>query len=151
MGIRPHALAENAGADPEGEEGMQEDEGEDGIKRKRGGAKKWTSEKQRRRAMGDDLDKKKGWEQPPDDSGLVSLVLVRPCPASASVSLRLGVGVCLGRCRPPSFRACGRACACTSGCAGGRGRMCREPLVRIQQGEGANMRMTASFPGGHHE
>jgi hypothetical protein len=31
-----------------------------------------TSEKQRRRAMGDDLDKKKGWEQAPDDSGLVS-------------------------------------------------------------------------------
>jgi hypothetical protein len=32
-----------AGADPEEEGGFQEDEGEDGIKRKRGGAKKWTS------------------------------------------------------------------------------------------------------------
>ena len=77
----PRVLETNAGADPEGEEGMQEDEGEDGTKRKRGGAKKWTSEKQRRRAMGDDLEKKnlKGWEQAPDDSGLVSLVRVRPC------------------------------------------------------------------------
>ena len=66
----------NAGADPEEEGGFQEDEGDDGIKRKRGGAKKWTSEKQRRRAMGDDLDKKKGWEQAPDDSGLVSFLFI---------------------------------------------------------------------------
>ena len=52
------------GADPEVEEGMHEDEGDEAVKRKRGGAKKWTSEKQRKRAMGDDLDKKKGWEAP---------------------------------------------------------------------------------------
>ena len=59
------------GADPEVEEGMQEDEEDRGDgKRKRGGAKKWTSEKQRRRAMGDDLGKKKGWEAN-DEGGLV--------------------------------------------------------------------------------
>ena len=41
-------------------------------KRKRGGAKKWTSDKQKQRAMGDNLDKKKGWEAK-DESGLVYL------------------------------------------------------------------------------
>lgn len=121
----PRVLETNAGADPEGEEGMQEDEGEDGTKRKRGGAKKWTSEKQRRRAMGDDLEKKnlKGWEQAPDDSGLVSLVRVS-CACALCVWSLLCVCALAGACACHRLdfcacgRACGLACACASGCAG---------------------------------
>ena len=60
------------GADPEGQAGMEEEEGEGAGKRKRGGAKKWTSEKQRLRAEETDhLTKKKGWEAT-DDSGIVA-------------------------------------------------------------------------------
>ena len=54
-----------------GQAGMEE-EGEGAGKRKRGGAKKWTSEKQRLRAEETDhLTKKKGWEAT-DDSGIVA-------------------------------------------------------------------------------
>ena len=60
------------GADPDGEAGMEEEEGEGAGKRKRGGAKKWTSEKQRLRAEETDhLTKKKGWEAT-DESGIVA-------------------------------------------------------------------------------
>jgi hypothetical protein len=84
-------------------------------KRKRGGAKKWTSEKQKQRAMGDNLDKKKGWEAK-DESGLVCVrererdacvcVCVCVCPragrpkmrAAVCVCVCVGEGVCVCRC-----------------------------------------------------
>ena len=60
---------------------------------------RWTSEKQRKRAMGDDLDKKKGWEVTDDASGLVGGVIVAVAVAVAAVVLAAAAAADLANAR----------------------------------------------------